>query len=51
MQYVNLEPGHYYHVFNQGNNKGNIFLEEKNYAYFLALLKKYILPLTEIYAY
>ena len=51
MQYENLEPGHFYHVFNQGNNKEDIFYEEKNYAYFLDLLKKYILPITEIYAY
>lgn len=26
----------YYHVYNRGNNKGQIFFEEKNYYYFLS---------------
>lgn len=51
MKYENLESGYYYHIFNQGNNKGNIFFEDRNYSYFLTLLKKYISALTEVYAY
>ncbi len=46
-----FEPGVVYHIFNRGNNQENIFLEEKNYTYFLALLKKYIIPVADIYAY
>jgi hypothetical protein len=32
-----LEPGKYYHIYNRGNNRENIFNEERNYAYFLKL--------------
>ena len=46
-----FEPGAVYHVFNRGNNKEDIFKEEKNYQYFLSLLQKHVLPVAEIYAY
>ncbi|PWG06844.1 transposase [Polaribacter aquimarinus] len=41
----------YYHIYNRGNNGDDIFYEEKNYDYFLILIKKYLLPICEIYAY
>ena len=46
-----FEPGVVYHVFNRGNNKEDIFKEEKNYMYFLSLLQKYVMPVAEVYAY
>ena len=46
-----FEPGVVYHVFNRGNNQENIFIEDRNYLYFLTLLKKYLLPVADIYAY
>jgi REP element-mobilizing transposase RayT len=46
-----LEPGGIYHFYNRGNNKEDIFIEERNYSYFLQLVKKYLLPISEIYAY
>lgn len=46
-----FESGVVYHVFNRGNNREDIFLEEKNYSFFLSLLKKYLLPLADIYAF
>lgn len=46
-----IELGATYHVFNRGNNRENIFIEQKNYFYFLDLLKKHILPIADIYAY
>ncbi|OMQ10989.1 transposase [[Flexibacter] sp. ATCC 35103] len=46
-----FEEGQYYHIYNRGNNKENIFIEEKNYNYFLEKVKKYILPIADIYAY
>lgn len=46
-----LEPGGTYHLFNRGNNVENIFKEEDNYVYFLHLLKKYLVPVCDIYAY
>ena len=33
-----IELGATYHIFNRGNNKKNIFIEDKNYIYFLQLL-------------
>ncbi|MCP2026929.1 REP element-mobilizing transposase RayT [Flavobacterium sp. HSC-32F16] len=46
-----FEAGQYYHVYNRGNNSENIFIEERNYNYFLGKVKKYILPIADIYAY
>lgn len=46
-----LEETHYYHIFNRGNNKQDIFNEEDNYFYFLKLTKKYILPIANVYCY
>jgi putative transposase len=46
-----FESGQYYHIYNRGNNKENIFIEEKNYNYFLEKMKKYLLPIVDVYAY
>ncbi|RKR09632.1 transposase IS200 family protein [Flavobacterium sp. 90] len=46
-----FEEGQYYHIYNRGNNKENIFIEEKNYRYFLEKMKKYILPIADVYSY
>ncbi|MCV9931426.1 transposase [Flavobacterium sp. LS1R47] len=46
-----FESGQYYHIYNRGNNKENIFIEEKNNNYFLEKVKKYLLPIADIYAY
>lgn len=46
-----FEPGCFYHIFNRGNNKEDIFIEEKNYSYFLNLVKKYLLPICEVFCY
>ena len=46
-----LEPGVVYHFFNRGNNREDLFKEDKNYHYFLSLMEKYLLPISEIYAY
>lgn len=46
-----FEPGVVYHVYNRGNNKENLFIESQNYDYFLSLMKKYLLPIAEIYGY
>ena len=32
----------YYHIYNRGVNHENIFIEERNYFYFLNLYNKYI---------
>lgn len=42
--------GHTYHVYNQGNNKVNIFFEEENYLYFLRKMEYHLTPHAEILA-
>jgi len=34
--------GHVYHVYNRGNDKKNIFVEEADFAVFLALLRRHL---------
>ncbi len=46
-----LERGKYYHIYNRGNNRENIFVEERNYRYFLQLYARYIEPVADTYAY
>jgi putative transposase len=36
--------GQYYHLYNRGNNRQNIFFERENYLYFLRLIRHYFLP-------
>ena len=46
-----LEYGEYYHIFNRGNNRDNVFVEERNYRHFLRLYARYIDPVADTYAY
>jgi REP element-mobilizing transposase RayT len=41
----------FYHVYNQGVNGADLFVERRNYYYFLDLFAKYISPIAETYAY
>ena len=43
--------GHYYHVYNQGNNKCKIFYSKANYYFFIAKIKHHILPYADVLAY
>ena len=40
-QYV---EGAYYHIYNRGVEKRNIFLDKQDYSVFLRYLKEYLLP-------
>jgi len=51
MKYTPFEVEKYYHIYNRGNNRENIFIEDDNYLYFIKLLKKYLLPILDIYSY
>jgi len=51
MKYEPLKEDAYYHIYNCGNNKENIFIEEKNYAYFLSLVKKHLSSVCTILGY
>jgi REP element-mobilizing transposase RayT len=39
---VNFAPEHYYHLFNRGNDRQNIFFERENYLYFLRQFQHYL---------
>jgi len=45
-----LEYGNFYHLYNHGVGKRNLFEKPENYEYFLALYDKYISPIAETYA-
>lgn len=40
-----LISGQYYHVYNRGNNRQDIFLDRANYVFFLKRLRKYLIGL------
>jgi REP element-mobilizing transposase RayT len=46
-----LKPGVFYHIYNRGTNREDIFVQERNYRYFLQLYIKHIEPAAETYAY
>ncbi|MCA9950988.1 MAG: hypothetical protein KDE48_15155 [Anaerolineales bacterium] len=46
-----LRFGQYYHIYNRGNNRENLFVQQRNYLYFLQRYTQYILPVAETFAY
>ncbi len=46
-----LTSGKIYHIYNRGNNRENLFVEARNYHYFLRLYKRYIPPIADTLAY
>ena len=48
---IPLEYGGTYHIFNRGNNREDIFLEDANYRHFLDLYTHHVSPIVETYAY
>ncbi len=46
-----LVPGEYYHIYNRGNNRENLFRQERNYDYFMRLYAKYITPVAFTFAF
>ena len=48
---MELEQGKYYHIYNRGNNRENLFYEKRNYDYFLGKYIKHIVPIAETFAY
>ena len=41
----------YYHIYNRGVNREDIFVEERNYELFLRLYEKHLAPVIDLYAY
>ena len=46
-----LLPGNWYHIYNRGISGQDLFLEQKNYDFFLKQLAKHVLGVAAIYAY
>ncbi len=46
-----MEPGNFYHLYNHANGRENLFIEEKNYGFFLNLISNHILPTSKLFAY
>lgn len=46
-----LIGGNYYHIYNRGINRGQIFFQQKNYDYFLFLWNKYMNKGVHVLAY
>jgi putative transposase len=45
-----FEKGHLYHIYNQGNNRQNIFFCRDNFEFFLKKISIHILPYADILA-
>lgn len=43
--------GTFFHIYNRGNNRENIFIQERNYAYFMQLWWKHTSEIFETWAY
>jgi hypothetical protein len=48
---VPLQYDRYYHICNRGNNRENLFVEDRNYRHFLKLYARYVAPVADTYAY
>ena len=46
-----LQFGQQYHIYNRGNNRENLFVEPRNYPYFLGLFANHIQPVAKTFAY
>jgi len=47
---VIFEKNKPFHIYNQGNNRGRIYFNERNYQFFLFKVEKYIQPYADIIA-
>jgi len=48
---IRIEPGKFYHIWNRGNNRENLFYSSRNYEYFIRLYAEYLDPVVETYAF
>lgn len=46
-----LQPGCCYHIYNRGNNREDLFREERNSPYFLQLYARHVHPIADTFAY
>jgi putative transposase len=48
---MKLIPENFYHIFNRGNNKQQIFFNRKNYLFFLSKIKTHLIPYCDLICY
>ena len=46
-RFIPLVAEEYYHIYNRGNNRQNIFFERENYLFFLRRVRKYLVGETQ----
>ena len=46
-----LAPDRYYHIYNRGINRENLFKEDRNYTFFLQKYAQYLSPVVDTFAY
>ena len=42
--YKTFAPGEFFHIYNRGNNKQDIFIEDSDYEFFMLRLKQNLYP-------
>ena len=45
---MDFKTGHFYHIYNRGNNSQKVFFNRENYLFFLRKMKKHISPFASI---
>jgi hypothetical protein len=48
---IPIEPEKFYHIWNRGNNRENLFYSSHNYEYFIRLYAGHLDPVVETYAF
>ena len=48
---IRIEPDKFYHIWNRGNNRENLFYASANYEYFLRMYAELLDPVAETYAF
>lgn len=48
---IKIEPEKFYHIWNRGNNRENLFYTAANYEYFLRMYAEMLDPVAETYAF
>jgi REP element-mobilizing transposase RayT len=46
-----FQENQFYHIYNRGNNRENIFFRRKNFSYFILNYEKYLIDYLNTYAY
>ncbi len=46
-----MRRGTYYHIYNRGNNRENLFIQQRDYIRFIDLYARHIEPVAQTFAY